>query len=43
MSKKVFTFCKDALLFPILLFVGFFITVFLMNSALIQALWMDGV
>jgi hypothetical protein len=41
--SKIFTFCKDALLFPILLFIAFLVVATLMNSPLIRALWMEGI
>jgi|GEM_PF-1683602 hypothetical protein len=39
---KIFNFCKDGLLFPVLLSIGFLVAVALMNSPLVQALWMEG-
>ena len=40
--SKIYTFCKDALLFPILLFIAFLIVATLMNSPLASALWIEG-
>ena len=40
--SKIFTFCKDALLFPILLVIAFLIVATLMNSPLAQAFWIEG-
>ena len=40
---KVYVAFKDVLLFPLLLSIGFFAAVILMNSPIVRALWMEGV
>jgi hypothetical protein len=39
---KIYMAIKDALLFPLLLSIGFLAAAILMNSPLVRAFWMDG-
>jgi hypothetical protein len=40
--SKIFAFCKDALLFPLLLLIAFLVVATLMNSPLVAAFWVEG-
>ena len=40
---KIYVTLKDVLLFPLLLAIGFFAAVIVMNLPVVRALWMEGV